>query len=85
MAFRYFPGKAKAWLEARLSELLDDQAAGTMTTQAGAGDVNATSSLQLGLGERKRKLLYDLNQVDPTGNWLQHVGPTVSKAVFLDQ
>lgn len=65
MALRYFPGKTKAWLEARLSTILDEQARGKVFTAVSAGDVSEQSLVQHNLQAVKAMILADLSVLDP--------------------
>lgn len=67
MARRNFPGKSQTWLEARLEEVLDEQASGKVTSNWGAGDSNVGKTLdnRLDIQTRKNLLLYDLSLLDP--------------------
>lgn len=66
MARRYFPGKSQVWLEARLSEILDEQASGKVVTSFGTTDVSSGKSLDSTLTIQKRRtmILNDLSILD---------------------
>lgn len=66
MAYRHFPGKTEAWLEAALSTLADQEASGRITTTAGEGTIQYSKLVVEGIATRKRKILHDLNILNPT-------------------
>lgn len=66
MAFRYFPAWTETQLETALTTALTQQASGQVVASGGAGSANFTANVQLDIDERIRRLLHDLNLVNPT-------------------
>jgi hypothetical protein len=83
MAFRYFPGETPAWLEAKLRKLNEQEAAGAVNIGGGAGDASYTRQVQASIMETKRKILHDLNVLDPkTYPKADVIAPKATRAVF---
>lgn len=65
-AINPFPGKSQAWLEAELSKVLDEQAAGKTILSAQDGDVQGVHQIQTSVAQRKYQLLVALTLVAPS-------------------
>ena len=72
------------WLEGQLGLVLDEQVAGKTLTSAGAGDVSSGFTLTAGNADRKRQILWDLYQLDPTDYPLSSLPQTRTTAIFRD-
>jgi hypothetical protein len=81
-AARNFPGKSQAWLELRLSEVNEELAAGKMTTAANAGDQGGSFQRETSAKLRQQQLLWDLNILDPDGDWKDSLISSTTRAIF---
>ncbi len=84
MAYRFYPGKSKTWLETKLSETTEQLVSGKMTTAAGAGDTSGSFQRETNLRAVQQQLIWDLSKVDPGAGWEEQLLPTVTRGVFKD-
>jgi hypothetical protein len=81
MAYRYFPGKDQTWLEARLDEVLDEEASGQTITSTSGGDASVSMAVRGSVEVRKNKILHDLHILVPLIYTLEMIMPANRTAV----
>lgn len=82
MAQRNFPGQTADWLRAKLVQVNEELAAGKISTGSNAGDLGFQFQREASLKQRQQDIIWDLNIVEPGGEWLQHLRPSQTVGRF---
>lgn len=83
-SYRFFPGKTKSWLEAKLDDVNEQLAAGKMVTGVNSSDTGGNFQREANLRAVQQQIIWDLWKSDPDGGWDLHLLPSVTRGVFVD-